>query len=290
MSDVPPRLQTPEHTNLAAGLRAPETLLLLLGFATLILLMVAFTAVGMSRMIEVNQRLENIASERAIKSELVHTMRFASRERTLSLHAMIDLEDFFQRDERFMDFNHAGALFVESRIAMLELNLSKRERDLLDAQGSATRANVIHQDEVADLAMRGEDEAAFALLMNHAIPGQNHVFEILNQLTEVQKVSSDQAARKTRVEFAEARNIMFGLGALALVLGVSIAYFVVNKIARQAFRKLGAKTPASSNVSTQKAQSSPPMTLTVWAACSGVAGAVVISVTSPVWKSTVLAV
>lgn len=204
--------------------------MLLVGFSALILLMVAFTAVGMSRMIDVNQRQENIANERVKKSELVNTMRFASRERTLDLHAMTSLDDFFQRDEHFLHFNSLGALFVRSRVAMLELNLNERERELLDEQGRVTRANVIYQDKVADLAMKGEDEEATALLLNRAIPGQNHVFEILNQLTEVQRESANQATRQTQVEFAKARNIMFGLGVLALVLGISIAYFVISKI------------------------------------------------------------
>ena len=45
------------------------------------------------------------------------------------------------------------------------------------------------------------------------------------------ELSADQAVRQAHADFDEARNIMFGLGALALVLGISIAYFVVKKIA-----------------------------------------------------------
>jgi signal transduction histidine kinase len=231
MSGLPLQKDYPENPGIAAGLRSSETLVLLLGFATLILLMVAFTAVGMSRMIDVNQRQESIAFERAKKSELVHTLRFASRERTLDLHAMIDLEDFFQRDQHFLHFTHVGALFVQSRLALLGLNLSKRERDILEEQDRSTQTNVVYQDKVADLAMRGEDKKASALLLNYAIPGQNHVFDILNELNEVQKQSAEQAFQQTRADFAEARSIMFGLGTLALVLGISIAYFVVKKIA-----------------------------------------------------------
>lgn len=230
MTSLFPRKRRQEDLDVSEGLRLSETVVLMVGFAALILLMVAFTTVGMSRMIEVNQRQENIARESAQKSELVSVLRFASRERSLDLHAMIDLEDFFQRDHHFLHFNSVGALFVRSRIALLELNLSKRERELLEEQGRATQINVVHQDKVADLAMRGEDKAASVLLLNHAIPGQNHIFEILNELTKVQKASSGLAMRQARAKFAEARDIMLGLGALALVLGVTIAYFVVNKI------------------------------------------------------------
>ena len=231
MTGLPPQNNPQDNPGIAVGLQSSETLVLLLGFATLILLMVAFTAVGMSRMIDVNQRQENIASERAKKSELVHTLRFASRERTLDLHAMIDLEDFFQRDQHFLHFNHVGALFVRSRLALLGMHLSQHERDILAKQDQLTQTNVVYQDKVADLAMRGEDREASTLLLNNAIPGQNHVFEILNELNEAQMLSADQAVRQAHADFDEARNIMFGLGALALVLGISIAYFVVKKIA-----------------------------------------------------------
>lgn len=67
MSGSPSRLQTPGHPDITAGLRAPETLVMLLGFATLILLMMAFAAVGMSRMVDVNQRLEDITANASKK-------------------------------------------------------------------------------------------------------------------------------------------------------------------------------------------------------------------------------
>lgn len=144
---------------------------------------------------------------------------------------MTDLQDFFERDKHFLHFNHVGALFVRSRFALLEMNLSEREQDILEQQTRLTRINVGYQNRVADLAMRGQDVEASTVLLNQAIPGQNKVFALLSELTEVQKEASDQAVFQTRAEFAEARNIMLGLGVLALVLGVVIAYFVVSKIA-----------------------------------------------------------
>lgn len=234
MSDLPPRLQMPDHSNIAAGLRAHETLVLLFGFAALILLMAAFTAVGMSRMIDVNQRLEDIASERFKKSELVHSLRFASRERILDLHAMTKLQDFFERDKHFLHFNHVGALFVRSRFALLEMSLSERELGILEQQARLTLINVAYQNQVADLAMRGRDEEASFILLNQAIPGQNKAFAFLDELNEVQKQASEQAVRQARAEFAEARNIMVALGVAALLLGIVIAYFVISKIAAHA--------------------------------------------------------
>ena len=69
-------------------------------------------------------RIKQVMAENNIKSESLHTMRVAARERTINLQNMIILDDPFRQDEEWMLINANGAAFAEARLKLLNLSLS----------------------------------------------------------------------------------------------------------------------------------------------------------------------
>ena len=72
-----------------------------MGFSVALLLLVVIFSVGLSSMSVIQSRLRDIAENHNVKTQLVTEMRYAARERTLSLYRMALMEDAFSRDEEF---------------------------------------------------------------------------------------------------------------------------------------------------------------------------------------------
>ncbi len=198
-----------------------------LGFAGILFLMLLLSVLALNSIDATQRQLTGIVQELNVKTEMVTAMRNAARERTISLYRMITLRDPFEQDEEFMRFNRHGAQFAEARIALLDMDLTAKERSVLDRQAEITGVAVALQAQVVDLVQLGEIAQAKKLLLEQSVPMQDKVFEQLVILLNIQKLAAAQANGETAVANSQARTSMLVLGTTALVLGVLIAVVVV---------------------------------------------------------------
>lgn len=118
------------------------------------------------------------------QEHLLHTMRITARERTLLMYGIVNEVDPFQRDDQSMAFSRAAAFFSQSRIKLLNTPLDDYQLILLENQGKKTGIARPRQEQVVDLALRGEKKLALDILREKAIPAQQQVMLILEQLYE----------------------------------------------------------------------------------------------------------
>ena len=115
---------------------------LVLGFSVSLALMALLMVVGLSSMSSIQERLQVIVTNHNEKTDLINVMRYAARERTVSLHRMLLIEDAFERDDEFMKFNKFALVFFQARNKMRTLPLSGLEKQALEKQGELTAAAV----------------------------------------------------------------------------------------------------------------------------------------------------
>ena len=96
--------------------------LLPLGFALVVLLMIAVTSVGMIRMKENNVLMTEVVTQNNVKINLVRNMYIAARERSILLLKMLALDDPFERDELYLEFNVMATQFSVARSEVTEKN------------------------------------------------------------------------------------------------------------------------------------------------------------------------
>jgi diguanylate cyclase (GGDEF)-like protein/PAS domain S-box-containing protein len=208
-----------------------------LSFAVVIILMGLLLSVDLRQMSLQHEHLKQIVYVQNAKLELASDMRRVARERSLSLHRMLVLDDPFAIDEEWLQFNRFGSQFADKRSALLAMDLDEEERKILKEQGRLTGEAVDAQLAVAQHALDGEIEKANQILRKRAMPIQNQVFGQLNRLNEYQLKLISQAASDAEVAYTTTRNITYLLGTLAILLGVYFALFAVRRTAR-AERKL----------------------------------------------------
>jgi nucleoside-triphosphatase THEP1 len=110
-------------------------LILSLGFGAMLVLMSVLAYLGITYLQAAQQRLDMIVVDHMKKIDLSTHMRRSARERTISLQNMIIMTDPFERDDQWMLFKKHAADFIEERNALLSMQLSNREKQLINKQG-----------------------------------------------------------------------------------------------------------------------------------------------------------
>lgn len=206
------------------------------GFVVQVLLILFVTTIGLQQLRLTANNLSTVVNVHMQKLSLTKTMMIAARERTLSMFRLAQSSDPFERDEMFMQFNSSGSEFARARMALLNMPLSNRERELIVMQGHLTGiAMPIHTQIVEMLSSDFGQEAEEQVLVT-AIPAQNAVLATLVQLdAETQRIASE-ASRNAHQAHELARFWMYLLSGIALLLGISVAAVVMyytNRVSRE---------------------------------------------------------
>ena len=205
--------------------------LLSIGFAAILGLMLLVAGVSLSMLYTNSDRIKELVSENYTKSRLIHEMRTAGRERTISLQNMLIQEDPFRQDEEWMRINAQGAEFAGARLALMQLHLTPAEQRLLENQARETRIVGQQHLQIAELIMQGDKASAYTLLQQEAIPRQHHAFELLSDLLSIQAAAGAAAVhaaeRDYRNSLAWTLVLLLGIAGLSLL----IARFVIRRTA-----------------------------------------------------------
>jgi len=205
---------------------------LALGFVGMFVLMVFLTFVGLRSLTDAQTRLDLITGEYMRKIQLVSEMRNAARERTINLQKMVLIRDRFVSEEQYDHFQRNAGEFILRRQQLEALLKSDKERELLKRQGELTNIAVPLQHQVAEAARHGRYAQAQRLLTDKAIPAQDNVFEVLNELVELEQQRADRALKMANTEYQIARYWLIALSLSTLLLGFLITYLMAREYRR----------------------------------------------------------
>ena len=205
---------------------------MVIGFGLVLLLMVTITVTGMTRMHNINQQMEAIVRDREAKSELVMSLRDLSRERAMTVYGMLLMKDPFQLDDAMQHFNQLATEFIRNRDKLLQLKLNPVEMATFLASQEKTRISTQYTEKVVELIQEGKLAEAQEVLQTQAIPAQNDVFSLFNELIEMQQRSTRVAVDRVAKEYRSAVWAVGILGSTAFVLGMGIMILLVRKAIR----------------------------------------------------------
>ncbi len=215
----------------------PETSLSLrlgLGFALILLIMLALGVIGLDRIAEVNRRMEQIVHENNVKIEQAQIMRDALRERAVITQTISLLKDPFEQNEEFLNFNDHGVAFTTARDRLEGMSLNPKEQEILTRMRALTAKTQPLVVEAVDMALSGNTEKARDLIRNEIIGAQKLISIEINQLLELQKADIESAVAEAAHAYGDTRLLMLVLGAAAVGLGIAIAFVVIRNARRQA--------------------------------------------------------
>jgi len=209
---------------------------LLAGFVTQLFLILFVTAIGLQQLGVTTDNLNTVVDVHMRKQNYTKTMVITARERTLIMFMLTKIDDPFVRDELLMQFNKKGSEFVTARLALLDLPLNDKERELINRQRHLITFAQPIQEQVINLINLELDQDAEDLVIDKAIPAQNNVMAVLSQLDDETQRVALAASINAHEAHRVARLWMYLLSGAALLVGLFVAGVVLhytNRVSRE---------------------------------------------------------
>lgn len=203
--------------------------LILAGFGLVLLLMAGLTAIGLTRVTALHERMEVISEEHDAKIGLVFEMVTAARERAISLHRLALLTDPFEWDEEMLHFSRWAANFIQARDKLVALGLNPEGKRVLSQSLELAKQGEMLQTKVVGLFQQGNVAEAQRFLLNEVIPAQRMVIGQLAALMDSQQEQERKAVAAAASSYRSGLLLMGLLGLATVALGAMIALYVMRR-------------------------------------------------------------
>jgi len=209
-----------------------------LGFVLVLVLLIAVTLVGISRMSQIQDRLQRVVNVNNVETRLVIDMRALVNDRTVTLRNLSLLTDVGDMQPEIDRINEQTQKYSEAETklsAMFENQpgISDAEKALLAKikDQEATALPLISKATQLFLANKPED--ATKVMVKEVRPVQKAWLDALNELGTMEDDLSAKAATDAQDAFSVARTSMLTLGGLALLAGICAAYVITRSLQKQ---------------------------------------------------------
>ncbi len=211
-------------SNLRIGIR------LGLGFGAVLLLMAVITLIGVTRLAGQNNSADNTINDIYPKAAGVQNIAYMSMDIARIVRNLI-----LNKDPSAIDSNKTALDKNRSQIADLLSKLDKaatsdKERYLMKEILSTRAAYVSYTNEVVDLALKNDNEQATKTLYGQNYKSQAAYLTALKNMVEFEEKQMADGGEQANVVYHGALTLMFSLGAAALLIGTTFAYWVTRSV------------------------------------------------------------
>ncbi len=207
-----------------------------LGFALVLLFLVAVTAVGILRMSQIQERLDHVISVNNVVGRLVVDMRNNVSERITSLRVLTLMTDAGDMEPEMNRIKDLAAKYADA-----QTKLSSQFAVEANAEEKALLATVKEQEAIAmpaiakasDLWLANKAEEATKVLIKEIRPAQKKWMAALDQLASLEEKLNEQVQDDAAAGFSSARNFMIIMGLLAVAISVAAALVITRGLLKQ---------------------------------------------------------
>ena len=207
-----------------------------LGFALVLALLVALTAVGISRMAQIEDRLDHVVGVNNVVTRLVIDMRANVSDRITSLRILTLMTDAGDMEPEMGRIKAQGGKYDEAQRklqAQFAREATPEEKTLLGAINEYQMAAMPAIAKASDLWLANKAEEATKVMIKEIRPVQKKWMESLDQLAALEDKLNAQVQSDAQSAFENARTFMITLGALAVALGVAAAFVITRGLLKQ---------------------------------------------------------
>lgn len=211
------------------------------GFLSVIIILIAITAVGILRMQHLTSGLDTVVKERDEQIRLVHTMRNAARERSILLQSMMITRDPFAIDDFAMEMSRQAGQYFRARSELLQHTLTQTELTLLDKQHQQTQKTGSTQNSVIQLINEGIKKEAERQLREVALPGQRSAMAMMDQFIQMKRAQNITDLEQASQQIDTTYGLMITLSFAGVLFSLGIAFFVSARINGEMAKRLASE-------------------------------------------------
>lgn len=220
------------------------------GFALVIALFSAANLIGLLRLSGFNDNVKQLSDDRvpkliAANSWIIRVLETAEHTRNMLI---MDNEDGVQKEIDAVKANQKlGKDYFEQLQAAA---VSEDEKELLKKISAARSAYAPHEESFLKLILAKDTLTAKDTLLINARPAQLQYIGTIQKFIEYEKGSIEETKAATEGDYKSSRLVLISFGALAALIGASIAWFIASSLLKQ----LGGEPAYAADVAAQIAR------------------------------------
>ena len=207
-----------------------------LGFALVLVLLVAVTVVGIARMAQIQERLDHVINVNNVVTRLVIDMRGNVSDRITSLRILTLMTDASDMEPEMARIKTQTATYQDTQKKLEEkfaVESTTEEKALLTSIKEYEAAAMPAIAKASALWMANDAEGATRVMIKEIRPVQKKWMEALEQLAVLEDKLNEQMQSDARKAFDSARLFMIILGVLAVAMGVAAALVITRGLLKQ---------------------------------------------------------
>ena len=207
-----------------------------LGFALVLVLLVAVTVLGIARMAQIQERLDHVINVNNVVTRLVIDMRGNVSDRITSLRNLTLMTDACDMEPEMARIKTQTATYQETQKKLEEkfaVESTSEEKALLASIKEYEAAAMPAIAKASALWMANDAEGATRVMIKEIRPVQKKWMEALEQLATLEDKLNEQMQSDARKAFDSARLFRIILGVLAVAMGVAAALVITRGLLKQ---------------------------------------------------------
>jgi len=207
-----------------------------LGFALVLVLLVAVTVLGIARMAQIQERLDHVINVNNVVTRLVIDMRGNVSDRITSLRILTLMTDASDMEPEMARIKTQTSTYQETQKKLEEkfaIESTAEEKTLLASIKEYEAAAMPAIAKASALWMANDAEGATRVMIKEIRPVQKKWIDALEQLATLEDKLNEQMQSDARKAFDSARLFMIILGVLAVALGVAAALVITRGLLKQ---------------------------------------------------------
>jgi methyl-accepting chemotaxis protein len=207
-----------------------------LGFALVLVLLVAVTALGILRMAQIQDRLDHVVGVNNVSTRLVIDMRNNVSERVTALRMLTLMTDPSDMEPELNKFKEQTKKYDEAQQKLSAVFAQAATADEKSLLGQIKQYEGIAMPAIAkasELYLANNAVDATRVMIKEIRPAQKKWMEALDQLAKLEDSQNAQSQIDAQAAFVSARNFMLGLLALAVAIGVAAAVVITRGLLKQ---------------------------------------------------------
>ncbi|MDQ2990546.1 MAG: methyl-accepting chemotaxis protein, partial [Pseudomonadota bacterium] len=201
-----------------------------LAFALVLAMLAAVAALGLASMSRMDTRMAQIVGEYNVKIAAIGEVSENFRDITLAVSNLVLVTDPGDVKDQVAKLAAARARYGKAKKIFVESKLNDHEKALLAKLDAAIAFAKPKVDKTVEMGMAGSRDEATDYMLKESAPGTAAAIAVIDEIVAFEKKQSQDAATDAHVQYANANLLMLAIGALTILGGAVVAYFITRSI------------------------------------------------------------
>ena len=204
---------------------------LLIGFAAVIVMMIAITIIGINNVNAIDKAMTVITDMNSVKQRYAINFRGSVHDRAIAIRDVVLLSERSELQNTLRDIANLETFYNDSRVPLDQLMMNgstAKEANILDTIKQIERKTMPLVKQVINEVQQGNKRQAQTLLLSSVRPAFVEWLAAINQFIDYQEVGNQQETKMVRETAAGFEGIMFALTSIAFLISGFIVYRIAH--------------------------------------------------------------